>query len=110
MDPSLVSSQMSSDTSSEQLSIHEGAGYDKAFGLGDESKGFLRSSKREMSAQSPDSDVKSYAEESEEVVDKVEEGEGESGSDKEEDDGDEESCEGTSRGPRDNCPFILPED
>ena len=44
------------------------------------------------------------------VVDKVEEGEGESGSDKEEDDGDEESCEGTSRGPRDNCPFVLPED
>ena len=50
MDPSLVSSQMSSDASSEQLSIHEGAGYDKAFGLGDESKGFLRLSKRETSA------------------------------------------------------------
>ena len=110
MDPSLVSSQMSNDASSEQLSIREGAGYDEAFGLGDESKGFLRSSKRETSAQSPDGDVKSYAEESEEVVDKVEDGEGESGSDREEDDGNEESCEGTSRGPRDNRPFILPED
>ena len=79
---------MSNDASSEQLSIREGAGYDEAFGLGDESKGFLRSSKRETSAQSPDGDVKSYAEESEEVVDKVEDGEGESGSDREEDDGD----------------------
>ena len=88
MDPSLVSSQMSNDASSEQLSIREGAGYDEAFGLGDESKGFLRSSKKETSAQSPDGDVKSYAEESEEVVDKVEDGEGESGSDREEDDGD----------------------
>ena len=101
---------MSNDASSEQLSIREGAGYDKAFGLGDESKGFLRLSKRETSAQSPDGDVKSYAEESEEVVHKVEDGERESGSDREEDDGDEESYEGTSRGPRDNRPFILPED
>ena len=42
--------------------------------------------------------------------DKVEKGEKESGSDRDEDDGDKESCEGTSGGPGDNCPFILPED
>ena len=89
-------------------------GYDEAFGLGDESEGFSRSSKRETPAQSPDGDVESYVKESEKVVDEgedeVEEGETESGSDNAEDDGDEESCEGTSRGSKDNSPFILPED
>ena len=105
---------MSSDSSSEQSSVREGVGYDEAFGSSDEFEGFSHLSERETSAQSLDSDVESYAEESKEVVDEredeVEEGERESGSDKEEDDGDEESCEGTSRGPRDNCPFILPKD
>ena len=42
--------------------------------------------------------------------DEVEEGERESGSDRDEDEGDEESYEGTSGGPGDNRPFILPED
>ena len=42
--------------------------------------------------------------------DEVEEGERESGSDGDKDEGDEESYEGTSRGPGDNRPFILPED
>ena len=42
--------------------------------------------------------------------DEVEKGERESGSDGEGDNGDEESCERTSGGPRDNHPFILPED
>ena len=42
--------------------------------------------------------------------DEVEERERESGSDGDEEDGDEESCEGTSGGPGDNCPFILSED
>ena len=42
--------------------------------------------------------------------DKVEEGERESRSDGDKDEGDEESCEGTSGGPGDNCSFILPED
>ena len=71
-------------------------------------------SERETSAQSPDDDVESYTGESEEVVDegedKVEEGERKNGSDGDEDKGDEESCEGTSRGPGDNHSFILPED
>ena len=114
MDPSLVGSQMSSDASSEESSIHEGAGYDETFGSGDESEDFSLSSEREMSAQSLDGNFESYAEGSEEVEDEgedeVEEGEKESGSDGDEDDGDEESCEGTSGGPRDNRPFILPED
>ena len=105
---------MSSDETSEQSSVRDGAGYDEVFGLGDKSEGFSRSSERETSAQSPDDEVKSYVEENEEVVDEgedeVEEGERESGSDRDEDDGDKESCEGTSGGPRDNRPFILPED
>ena len=104
---------MSSDKKSEQSSVRDGAGYDEVFGSGDESEGFLRSSERETSAQSPDED-ESYTGESEEVVnkgkDEVEEGERESGSDGDEDEGDEESYEGTSGGPRDNRPFILPED
>ena len=114
MDPSLVGRQMSSDASSEESSIREGAGYDEAFGSGDESKGFSHASERETSTQSRDGDVKSYAEGSEEVEDEgedeVEEGEKKSGSDGDEDDGDEESCEGTSGVPGDNRPFILPED
>ena len=76
-------------------------------------------SERETLAQSPDDEVESYAEGSEEVKgeDKVEEGKKGSGSDgddddsdKEDDDGDEESCEGTSMGPGDNRLFILPEE
>ena len=67
MNSSLVSSQMSSDASCEESSVREGAGYDEAFGSGDESEDFSLSSKRETSAQSPDSDVKSYVEGSEEV-------------------------------------------
>ena len=105
---------MSSDKTSEQSSGRDGAGYDEVFGSSDESEGFSRSSERETLAQSPNNDVKSYAEENDEVVDEgedeVEEGEKESGSDGDEDDDDKESCEGTSRGLRDNRPFILPED
>ena len=101
---SLVCSQMSSDETSEQSSVRDGAGYDKVFGLGDKSEGFSRSSERETSAQSPDGDVESYVEGNEKEV--VDEDEGEEGSDRDEDEGDE----GTSGGPRDNRPFILPED
>ena len=97
----------------EQLSVRDGAGYDKVFGSSDESEDFLRSSERETSTQSPDED-ESYTGESEEVVnegeDEVEEGERESESDGDEDEGDEESYEGVSGGPRDNRPFILLED
>ena len=42
---------MSSDASCEESSVHEGAGYDEAFGSGDESEDFSPSSKRETSAQ-----------------------------------------------------------
>ena len=125
MDPSLVGSQMSSDALCEESSIREGAGYDKAFGSSDESEDFSPLSERETSAQSPDGNVKSYIEGSEEVEgeDEVEEGkkgsesdddddDGDEGNghDEDDDDGDEESCEGTTVGPRDNRPFILPEE
>ena len=111
---------MSSDASSEELSICEGAGYDETFGSDDESKDFSPSSKRETSAQSPDGEDESYAEGSEEVgVDKVgKEGSGsdsdddndEEDGDGDEEDDDEESCEGTSVGLGDNRPFILLEE
>ena len=111
---------MLSDASCEESSVHEGAGYDKAFGSGDESEDFSASSEREMSAQSLDGD-ESYTEGGE---DEVEEGRGENGSDEDyvnvdgddvdvdgdDGDGDEESSGGTSEGPGDNRPFILPED
>ena len=67
MDPSLVGSQMSSDAISEESSVHEGAGYDEAFGSGNESEDFSPSSGRKTSAQSLDGEDKRYAEESEEV-------------------------------------------
>ena len=107
---------MSSDASCEESLVHEGAGYDKTFGSGDESEDFSPFSERETSVQSLDDDVESYAEGSEEVEgeDKVgKEGSGSDGDDdgdEEDDDGDEESCEGTSVGLGDNCPFILPEE
>ena len=92
---------MSSDETSERSSVHEGAGYDKVFGSGDEFESFSWSSERETSAQSLDDNVKSYVEENEnEVVDEggdeVKEGEGEGGSDGDEDDSNEESYKGTS--------------
>ena len=109
---------MSSDALSEESLVREGAGYDETFGSGDESEDFSPSSERETSAQSPDDEDESYAMGSEEVgVDKVgkkgsgsdgdEDGDEEDGDSDEEDDV-EESCEGTSVGPRDNRPFILP--
>mgnify|MGYP006972316382 CR=1 FL=1 len=51
MDPSLVGSQMSSDASCEESSVREGAGYDEAFGSGDESEDFSPSSEKETSAR-----------------------------------------------------------
>ena len=118
---------MSSDASSEELSICEGAGYDETFGSDDESKDFSPSSKRETSAQSPDGEDESYAEGSEEVgVDKVgKEGSGcnddndgdeedsdgdEEDGDSDEEDDDKESWERTSVDFGDNRPFILPEE
>ena len=52
---------------SEESSVHEGAGYDDAFGSGDESKDFSPSSGRKTSAQSLDGEDAGYAEGSEEV-------------------------------------------
>ena len=46
MNPSLVGSQMSSDATSEQLSVREGAGYDEVFGSGHESERFSGSLRR----------------------------------------------------------------
>ena len=61
--PSLVGSQMSSDASSDQSSVRDGAGYDEVFGSGDEFGGFSQSSERESSAQSPDEEVGSHGDE-----------------------------------------------
>ena len=121
---------MSSDASCEEPSIREGVGYDEAFGSGDESEDFSPSSKRGTLARSPDGD-EGYIEGGE---DEVEEGrgkdEGDGGdinvdgddinvdgddsdgddSDGDDSDGDEGPNEGTSEGPGDNRPFILPED
>ena len=112
---------MSSDASCEESSVREGAGYDEAFGSGNELEDSSIPSERETSAQSPDGD-ESFAE-----GDKDEErGDGNDGDemdvdgdnsdrdemdvDEDNNDGDEGSSEGTSEGPGDNRPFILPED
>ena len=86
---------------------------DKAFGSGVESEDFSPSLERETSAWYPDGD-ECYIEGGK---DEVEEGRGENESDGDDvdvdgddSDGDEGSSEGTSEGPGDNCPFILPED
>ena len=109
---------MSSDVSCEESSVREGAGYDETFGSGDESEDFSPSSERETSARSPDGD-ESYTEGDK---DELEEGRGEDGgaggdirvnsddSDGGDSDGEEGPSEGTSEGPGDNRPFILPED
>ena len=108
---------MLSDVMSEESSVREGAGYDEAFDSGDESEDFSPSSGRETLALSLDSEDEGYAEGSEEVgVEVGKEGSwGDSGDDHDGEDGDgdkeddgEESCEGASVGPGDNCPFILP--
>ena len=104
---------------SEESLVRERAGYDEAFGLGDESEDFSPSLGRETLAQSLDGEDKCYAEESEEVEIEVgKEGswvnggdvyDGEDGDGDEDDDG-EGYSEGASVGPRDNRPFILPVD
>ena len=113
MDPSLVGSQMSSDASSDQSSVCDGAGYNEVFGSGQESDNFSESSGRETSAQSPSDDVEDYVVGVGEKVlgeVEVEGGEEENDSDEDGDEGDEESCEGTSGSPGGNRPFILPEE
>ena len=51
---------MSSDVSSDQSSVHDGAGYDDVFRSGQESNVFSESSGRKTSAQSPNDDVEDY--------------------------------------------------
>lgn len=97
----LVSSQMPKEELSEQLSVHEGAGYNEVFGSVHEPEGSSWSSERETSTQPPDEEVESYGEEDEM------EGEKERGSDRDEGDGDEETFEETSGSSGDNHPFIL---
>ncbi|XP_050242621.1 uncharacterized protein LOC126691619 [Quercus robur] len=129
---------MSSDASSDQSSVRDGAGYDEVFGSGQESDGFLESSGRETSAQSLSIDVEDRVEGvREEVLSEVEvervdkevvddgtweEGDVEIDSDEDrgdgsevssdgnEDEDDEESSEGTSGSSGGNRPFILPEE
>ena len=110
MDLSIVGSQMSIIVSSKQSSVHERASYNEVFGSGQESDGFLGSSERETSAQSPGDDVEEYVEGVEEEVVDEDEREGESDEDEDEDEGDEESYEEASVSPRGNHPFILPKD
>ena len=56
---SLVGSQMFREATSEQLSVHDRAGYDEVFPSGHEPKeGFSWLSERETSAQSSDEDWK----------------------------------------------------
>ena len=117
MDSSLAGNQMSSDAMSKESLVRKGAGYDEAFGLGDESKDFSPSSGRKTSAQSLDGEDECYAEESEEVevevgkegswVDSEDAHDGEDGDGDEDDDG-KGSSERASVGPGDNRPFILP--
>ena len=103
---------MSSDVSCEESSVCEGAGYDKAFGSGDESDDFLLSSERGTSARSPNGNESSTGEDE---VEKGREDEGVEGdinvdgdgSDGDDSDGDESDGE---EGLGDNRPFILPED
>ena len=109
---------MSSDVSCEESSVRIEAGYDETFGSSDESEDFSPSSERETSARSPDGD-ESYTKGDK---DEVEEGRGKDGgeggdisvdgddSDRGDSDGEEGPSEGTSEGPGDNRPFILPED
>ena len=103
MDSSFIGSQMSSDVSSEQSSVHDGAGYDEVFGSGQESDGFSRSSKRETLAQSPGDDVEGDVEGVEEKIVGEDVREGES-------DGDEESYEEALVSLGGNRLFILPKD
>ena len=113
MDPSLVGSRMSSDAMSEESSVHEGAGYDEAFGSGVESEDFSPSSGRETSAQSLDGEDECYAEDLEIEVRKESWIDCGDAPDGDENDGDESddgegSSEEDSTCPGDNRRFILP--
>ena len=105
---------MSREATSEQSSIREGAGYDEVFQSDHKpEEGFSWSSKREMSAHSPDEEVESCDEEEEEVKgeDKGDEGREEGDNDGDEGEVGGRTSEGGSLGsPEDGYthPFILP--
>ena len=104
---------MSSDASYEESSVREGAGYDEAFGSGDESEDFSPSSERGTSARSPDDDESYTKGGKDEVKEGREEDDGDGDDinvDGDDSDGDEGPSEGTSEGLGDNHPFILPKD
>ena len=109
MPPSLVGSQMSRETTSEQSSVSDGAGYDEVFLSGHEPKeGFSLLLERELSAQSSDKELESYRGGDEGVMSNEEdEGEGRENN-RDNNDGDEEALDSTSGAPRDDRPFILP--
>ena len=117
---------MSKEAISEQSLVHEGAGYNKVFQIGQEPKeGHSWSSKRETLARSPDEDGDYIGEEDEEEIDKGEvDGEGEVvGKEEIEDDGvmkgdgDEDDADGRTPEVRSSVnpesghirPFILPQ-
>ena len=100
---------MSSDASCEESSVQEGAGYDETFGSRNESEDFSVPSERETSAQSPNGD-ESFAEGDKDEERGDGDDENEMDVDGDNSDRDEGSSEGTSEGPGDNRPFILPED
>ena len=98
---------MSSDASCEESSVHEGAGYDEAFGSGNELEDFLLSLERGTSARSPDGNESCT---SEDEVEKGREGEGVEGDIYADGDGSDEDEGDGEEGAGDNRPFILPED
>ena len=109
---------MSREMTSDQSSIHDGAGYDEVFQSGCEpAEGLSWSSERETSTPSSDGEVGSSRESEvsedggEEKVDdgdqRINEEKG-STSDGDGTDGDEETLESTSGAFGDDCPFILP--
>ncbi|KAK9990930.1 hypothetical protein SO802_025915 [Lithocarpus litseifolius] len=103
--PSLVGSQMSRETMSEQSSVRDGAGYDEVFQTGHEpGEGSSWSSGDGSSVQSSDGKAKDYGVGGGQAdVVQVDDSESDGGSD----DGTSES---TSGGSRDDRPFILPKE
>ena len=104
---------MSRKVMSEQSSVCEGAGYDKVILSGHKpEEGFSWSSERETSAQPSDKEMESYGGK-DKVVNRGEKEDGEEEgreSDGDESDSDKEVIESTLGGPRDDHPFILPEE
>ena len=109
MPPSLVGSQMSRETTSEQSSVSDGAGYDEVFLSGHEPKeGFSLLLERELSAQSSNKELESYRGGDEGVMSNEEDKEEGRENDRDNNDSDEEALDSTSGALGDDCSFILP--